>query len=122
MEAKSEEAQGVLCALNAELAATAKEAERELVWSAAEREVLDLIAEQIDRKVELAQRYAEAEQTRLKIALATEVRLTEVAIARLLKLINTEVPQDPPLSATSMKAGRASAGTGGGRVVPRNAA
>jgi hypothetical protein len=107
MEAKSEEAQRVLCALNAELAAAAKEAGRELVWSAAEREVLDLITEQIDRKVELAQRYAEAEQTRLKIALATEVRLTEVAIARLLKLINTEVPVDPPLSATSMKARRA---------------
>jgi hypothetical protein len=107
MEAKSEEAQRVLCALDAELAAAPKVAERELVWSAAEREVLDLIAEQIDRKVELAQRYAEAEQTRLKIALATEVRLTEVAIARLLKLINTEVPQDPPLSATSMKARRA---------------
>ena len=107
MEAKSEEAQGVLCALNAELAATAKEAGRELVWSAAEREVLDLITEQIDRKVELAQRYDEADQVRVKIALATEVRLTEVAIARLLKTISTEVPVDPPLSATSMKARRA---------------
>jgi len=107
MEAKSEEAQRVLCALNAELAAAAKEAGRELVWSAAEREVLDLITEQIDRKVELAQRYDEADQVRVKIALATEVRLTEVAIARLLKTISTEVPVDPPLSATSMKARRA---------------
>jgi hypothetical protein len=105
--AKSEEAQRVLSALDAELAAAAKVAERELVWSAAEREVLDLIAEQIDRKVELAQRYAEAQQTRVKIALATEVRLTEVAIARLLKLIKTEVPQDPAPSVTSMKARRA---------------
>jgi hypothetical protein len=96
-----------LSALDAERAAAAKVAERELVWSAAEREVLDLIAEQIDRKVELAERYAVAEQTRVKIALATEVRLTEVSVARLLKLINTEVPQDPPLSATSMKARRA---------------
>jgi len=43
----------------------------------------------------------------VKIALATEVRLTEVAIARLLKTISTEVPVDPPLSATSMKARRA---------------
>jgi hypothetical protein len=107
MVAKSEEAQWILRALDAELVAASKTAERELVWSAAEREVLDLIAEQIDRRVELAQRYADAEQTRVKIALATEGRLTEVSVARLLKLINTEVPQDPPLSATSMKARRA---------------
>jgi hypothetical protein len=105
--AKSDEAQRVLRALDAELAAAAKTAGRELVWSAAEREVLDLIAAQIDRKVELAQRYAEADQVRVKLALATEVRLTEASVARLLKLIDTEVPEDAPLSATSMKARRA---------------
>jgi hypothetical protein len=104
---KSQEAQAVLAALDAELAKAAKEAGRDLVWSAAEREVLDLIGAQIDRKVELAQRYDEADQTRLKIALATEVRLTEVSIARLLKLIDTEVPEDAPLTATSMKARKA---------------
>jgi hypothetical protein len=54
--------------------------------------VLDLIAEQIDRKVELAQQYAEADGVRVKIAVATKVHLTDVATARLL---NTEVPQDP---------------------------
>jgi hypothetical protein len=107
MVAKSEEAQRVLSALDAELTAAAKQAGRDLVWSAAERETLDLIASQIDRKVELAQRYAEADQVRVKIALATEVRLTEVSVARLLKLITTEVPEEPPLSATSMKARRA---------------
>jgi hypothetical protein len=106
-EPKSEEAQRVLAALDAELATAAKEAGRELVWSAAEREMLDLIAAQIDRKVELAQRYADADQLRVKIALATETRLTEVAITRLLRLINTEVPLEAPLTATSLKAQRA---------------
>jgi hypothetical protein len=49
---------------------------------------------QMARAPSLAKRYAEADQVRVKIALATEVRLTETAIARLLKLIDTEVPLD----------------------------
>jgi hypothetical protein len=45
----SVEAQCLLAALDEELAASAKAAGRDLVWSAAERDIIAMIAAQIDR-------------------------------------------------------------------------
>ena len=104
---KSVEAQQLIAACNTELAAAAKRSGRDLVWSAAEEEVLSMIGDAVDRKVELTQAYDECENAAsvAKVRLATEIRLTEQAIGRLFKQISTEV--DAPLSATSLKAQRA---------------
>jgi hypothetical protein len=103
---KSTEAQSLLAALDAELSDSAKKAGRDLVWSAAEKQILGMIAEAVDRRVELSAAYEEAEpQSVAKVRLATEIRLTEQAVARLFKQISTEIA--PPLSVTSLKAQRA---------------
>jgi hypothetical protein len=78
-----------------------------LHWSAAEHEILDLIAAHIDRRVELTAKYDACQETRVKIALATEIRLTEANIGRLVKQIDTTVPEEQTPSITSLKAQRA---------------
>ena len=55
---KSAEAQRLLASLDAELADSSRRAGRDLVWSAAEEQVLSMIGEAIDRKVELSAEYA----------------------------------------------------------------
>ncbi|BBZ48102.1 hypothetical protein MPRM_53830 [Mycobacterium parmense] len=101
---KSTEAQRLLASLDAEFADSSNRAGRDLVWSAAEEQVLSMIGEAIDRKVELSAEYADA-QGAAKVRLATEIRLTEQAVTRLFRSISTEVAA--PLSATSLKAQRA---------------
>ena len=106
MLAKSAEAQQLLAALDAELAATAKRTGRNLVWSAAERDVLQMIAAAVDRRVELTRTYEKARTPMaVKLKLATEIRLTEQSIARLYRQVSTDLPA--PMSATSLKAQRA---------------
>jgi hypothetical protein len=106
MRAKSAEAQALLDALDAELAASAKRSGRDLVWSAAERDVLEMIAAAVDRRVELSAAYGKSRTPMaMKIKLATEIRLTEQAIARLYKQVSTDLPA--PMSQTSLKAQRA---------------
>jgi hypothetical protein len=50
MAAKSVEAQRVLAALDAELADSAKRDGRDLVWSAAEQDILAMIGAAVDRR------------------------------------------------------------------------
>jgi hypothetical protein len=57
MAAKSAEAQALLAGLDADLAASAKHSGRDLVWSAAERDVLSMIGAAVDRRVELSAAY-----------------------------------------------------------------
>jgi hypothetical protein len=103
---KSQEAQQLLAALDAELADAAKRAGRDLVWSAAEQEILSMIGNAVDRKVELSAACDDCTPGSVaQVRLATEIRLTEQAIGRLFKQISTEVAA--PLSATSLKAQRA---------------
>lgn len=102
MKARSAEAQALLAALDAEVAAAAKDAGHELVWSAAERDVLDMIGAAIDRRVQLSAAYETCEGVATRLKIATELRLTEQAIARLYRQVSTEVPQ--PMSAVSRKA------------------
>lgn len=106
MDAKSSEAQALLAALDVELAASAKRSGRDLVWSAAERDVLAMIGAAVDRRVELSATYQRSRTPMaMKIKLATEIRLTEQAIARLYRQVSTE--PFLPMSGTSLKARRA---------------
>ncbi|OBJ53407.1 hypothetical protein [Mycobacterium sp. 1423905.2] len=103
---KSPEAQALLAALDGELAASAERYGRDLVWSAAERDILGMIGAAVDRRVELSAAY-ERSRTPLatKLKIATELRLTEQAIARLYRQVSTAAPA--PMSVVSQKAQRA---------------
>jgi hypothetical protein len=95
----------IVAALNAELAEAAKAVGHELVWGAAEADVIYMIAAEVDRRVELSAQYAACDNMNTRLKIATELRLLEQAIARLYKQVSTEVPA--PQSVTSMKASRA---------------
>jgi hypothetical protein len=103
--AKSRAAQELLASLNDELAASPKSTGKDLVWSAQEREIIGMIGDAVDRPEELSAAYRAVETTSVRLRVATELRLTEQAVARLLRLVSTEVPA--PLSVTSQKAQRA---------------
>lgn len=102
MTAKSKAAQRLLVALDAELSAASKSTGTDLVWSAAEEQVRELLADAVDRRVELNGRYKSVEMVSLKLKIAAEIRLLDSAITRLLSQLSTEVPE--PLSVTSRKA------------------
>jgi hypothetical protein len=88
--------------LDAELAASSERTGTTLEWTVADREVLTLIADTIDRHVDLAAHYAAAEDTKTKVKLSAEMRLLENSTARMLRLIQTDIPQ--PESQTTLKA------------------
>lgn len=79
--------------MDAELLANAESSGMSLAFSAAEQQTLSDVADHIDRKVELAALYDEAEDVRVKVALATELRLTEAAITRLVRTIDMCAPE-----------------------------
>jgi hypothetical protein len=105
---KTAEAQALIAALDAELAASAKATGRELVWSTQEQDIIAMIGAAVDRRVELSAEYAQCsrQELGLKIKLAAELRLLEGSISRLHRQVTTEIPQ--PMSITSLKAQRAS--------------
>lgn len=90
--ARSVAAQALLDSLDAELAANAAKANTRLEWLAAERAVLQAIADHVDRREELAELYdgCGADQVRTKIALATEIRLIESGVTRLVGQLVTD--------------------------------
>ena len=60
-------------------------------WSAAERELLCLIGDHVDRQVELQAMYEACRASHApKLAVATELRLVQSGIARLLKQIDAD--------------------------------
>jgi hypothetical protein len=89
-------------ALDAELASAA--AGRELVWSAAENQVIAGVMDAIDRKVDLQQLYDGAFDPRMKVKLSAELRLTENAIGRLLGQVKTDLPQPESLRTVKARA------------------
>jgi hypothetical protein len=107
MKRHTREAKRALRELDAELAAASEHAGRSLVWTAQDRQVLDLIADQIDRRVQLAAEYAATEDYDVirRVRLAGELRLLEGSLARLLKQVKTDVPQ--PESQRTIMARRA---------------
>jgi hypothetical protein len=92
--------------LDAELLANGLAVGEDLQWSAAELAVLELISNHVDRREELQAAYDESDQVRVRIALATEIRLLEAGVARLLRQVATDVPA--PMSVVSLKAQKAS--------------
>ncbi len=98
-------ARRLIAALDAELAANAAAAGTTLECSAAEEAVLQLIADGVDRREELAADYAAAANVNVKVKLATELRLIEGGVARLFKQVSTAAPG--PQSAVSRKASHA---------------
>jgi hypothetical protein len=86
------EARRVRRELDNELAETGVRSGRSLVWTAADREVLTLIASAIDRKCDLQRDYSAAEDAKTHVKIGAELRLIEVAVARLLKQVHTDTP------------------------------
>jgi hypothetical protein len=103
----SPEARKLLRALDAELAATAARLGRPVEWTERDRAVMELIAANIDRTADLRARYADAEETKVRIKLSTELRLLETALARLLRQVDTEPPQLSRRSQQAQRAARA---------------
>lgn len=104
---RSAEAVRVLAELDAELDANSKRTDRNMGWTAVDRQMLSLIADHVDRQVELQAMYEACEQTRTKLAIATELRLVQSAIARLLKQIDADPAEPAPMSVRSRKAQKA---------------
>ncbi len=105
----SAEAVALLAALDAELADNSESlglsVDEPLIWSAAESEVLEMVATCVDRRVDLWARYLGSDESRVRVKLSAELRLLEMNIARLLRSISTSLPAPP--SAVTVKAQRA---------------
>jgi hypothetical protein len=98
--ANCSEARRVRRELDQQLDAAGRAAGMTLVWSAAEREILDLIRDQINRKADLQRDYAAAEDARTRVQVSSELRLLEGSIERLLRRVKTDVPAGPESIAT----------------------
>lgn len=83
----------IVAALNAELAAASKASGKDLVWSTAEADVIAMIAARVDRRTELTAAWEATDNVNVRLKIASELRLTEEAIARLYRQVSTEVPQ-----------------------------
>jgi hypothetical protein len=105
MAAKSAEARKVLRDLDKELADASSRQGRILVWSAQEATILGQIASLLDRKAEFSSLYDEAPDTKTKLKISAELRLIEQAVARLVRLVKTDLAQ--PESMTTVKARKA---------------
>ena len=102
---RSSEARKMRRDLDKELAAAGVRSGQNLVWSAAEEAILGLISDEIDRKEALLEAWREATDPKVQCKLSAEARLLEQSIARLLKLIKTDLPERP--SNKTMRARRA---------------
>jgi hypothetical protein len=86
----------LLAELDAELEQASEERGGEpLEFSAAERATMALIADAVDRRVDLYADYRQADDAKLRMKLSGELRLLEASIARLLKGIRTDLPPEP---------------------------
>jgi hypothetical protein len=107
-EGHSAEALALLRALDEEMAENSADLglteDAPLGWSAAERAIRELIASEVDRKVDLGRRLEASGDDKVRVKLGAEHRLTTANIARLLKQISTE----PPPAAPSLRSRKAS--------------
>lgn len=110
MSTRSVEAQVVLDGLDEELNAAANTIGTTLVWTAADNQLREYVAAHVDRRAILQAEYDSTEDNRLRIALSTELRLTEQSLARLIKQLLSGLPtpeDEKPPSATTIKARKA---------------
>lgn len=107
MGTHSPEAVALLAQLDEDLAKSSKRSGKTLVWTTADRQVIDLIASTVDRRADLHRLYAAlaADDIKMRIKLSAELRLIESSLARLMKMVSTEIPA--PMSLRSVKAQRA---------------
>jgi hypothetical protein len=103
--ARSDLARKVLRELNNELRVASERSGTTLTWTAGEKTVLGLIADQADRKVALLVEYEDSGDPNVRARLSAEARLLEGSIARLLKQVQPVVPTPP--TQTTLKAQRA---------------
>lgn len=106
MKDRSREAAALLAALDDELAAAGVDAGMDLDWTEAERATLDLVADVVDRRVDLQAAYDRVsdEDVKIKLRLSSELRLLEQEQSRLLRLVST-TPQ-PAKNPKAVKAAR----------------
>ena len=102
MATHSSEARRLRRELDKQLDAAARQSGRSLRWSPSELQLLELITDAIDRKVDLQKDYAAAEDAKARVQISTEVRLLEGHIERMLRRVKVEVPQ--PVTRRSQKA------------------
>jgi hypothetical protein len=106
---RSAEAVALLASLDDELKENSEDrgliGDDVLSWAAAERVVLDMVADAVDRKVDLCARYLATDDDKVRVKLSTEIRLIEGSVAKLLKSVSTDLPE--PQSKTSRKASAA---------------
>ena len=103
--ARSSEAKKIRRELDKERAAAGLRLGQNLVWSAGEEAILGLICDETDRKTRLLEAWEECTDPKVQCQLSAEARLLEQSIARLLKLIKTDLPA--PESSKTVKARRA---------------
>lgn len=109
MARRSVGARKVLRELDKELAAVSARTGITMRWSPQEEAVLTLIADQIDRKVELFGEYQLAVDAKDKARLSAEVRLLENSIARMLKTMHIDEPTPPRYESQATKHARTAA-------------
>ena len=102
---RSPEARKLLHQLDTELAAASKRSGRSLVWTPQDRAVLGLIADTVNRRLDLVAAFDAAEDVKHRVRLSAEIRLLDGSLARLLNQVHTDVPA--PESQTTIKARRA---------------
>lgn len=103
------EARELLGGLDAELKANAEHVGAALKWTAAERAVLDLIADTMDRRADLQRLFDGSEKVTARLRLSAELRLLDAQVSRLLKSVSTEPDLPGPQSRRSQKASKAAA-------------
>ncbi len=104
-EVRSAESSALLAELDGELADASDRLGQKLTWSAQERAILGQLSSLLDRKAELLGLYANAPTANLKLKFSAEVRLLEQAVARLVRMVKTDLA--PAESLTTVKARRA---------------
>lgn len=100
--AKSSEARRTLRDLDKQLAASSERTGRTLAWNAQERAILAQISSILDRKAEFLDLYEATGDVKAKLKLSAEIRLLEQAAARLIRGIETDIPE--PASLRTIKA------------------
>jgi hypothetical protein len=87
----SASAKAFLAELDSELAANAAASGRELGWSANEVKIREMVANELTRIDDLQAAYDKSpDDIKLRLALNTELRLSESTVGRLLRQISTE--------------------------------
>jgi hypothetical protein len=113
---RSSKAQAVLRSLDEQLARVGEESGEPIEWSPQEQFQLDLLADEIDRTVDLAAMYEECgDDVKLRVKLSAELRLLRQSTARMIREIKTDLPERPtPATRKARRAANARWRRGGG--------